>query len=674
MAQATIPEDVGKQAERLRKDLNYHIYRYYSLDDPVVSDAEYDEMYRALLDLESEHPGLVTNDSPTQRVGPPPSAGFTSVRHRGRMLSLDNAFNEGELKAFDERVTRGLGGRTGTVEYVCELKMDGVAVALTYENGLLVQGATRGDGEVGEDITPNLRTVLAVPLRLLAETPPDLIEVIGEVYMPEASFQKLNKDRLDNGEPVFANPRNAAAGSLRQLNPAVTASRNLNMVTFGVAYSSSTIPQYHRQELAYLRDLGFRLGEHNDKFSTIDKAAGFCLEWQRRRRDLEYEIDGVVVKVDSRTQQDALGATSKSPRWAIAYKFPPEEKTTKVIDILVSVGRTGVLTPVAVMEPVFVAGSTVTHATLHNEDEVKRKDVRVGDTVIVRKAGDVIPEVVKVITDKRTIKEVPFEMPELCPVCLSHVEREEGEAATRCVNVACPAQTFGRIAHFGSRGAMDIDGLGKETILILLDRGFIKDESDIYYLKREQLYELPGFKDKSVDNLVHAIDIARDRPTWRLLHGLGINHVGAHMAQVLAKEFPSIDALLAATEDDLLGIEGVGPRIAESVALFFDQRENQTVIERLREAGVRMADEVKAGSGDGPLKDKTFVLTGALSEFTREQASEIIEELGGKVTSSVSKKTDYVLAGAEPGSKLDKARSLGVETMSEAEFKQLTGR
>jgi DNA ligase (NAD+) len=494
------------------------------------------------------------------------------------------------------------------------------------------------------------------------------------VFMPEASFQTLNKDRLGNGEPVFANPRNAAAGSLRQLNPAVTASRNLNMVTFGVAYSSAPRPRYHWQELAYLRDLGFRLGEHNEKFSTIDQAAGFCLAWQGRRRDLEYEIDGVVVKVDSRTQQDALGATSKSPRWSIAYKFPPEEKTTKVVDILVSVGRTGVLTPVAVMEPVFVAGSTVRHATLHNEDEVKRKDVRVGDTVIVRKAGDVIPEVVKVITDQRTGKEVSFEMPELCPVCHSHVEREEGEAATRCVNIGCPAQTFGRIAHFGSRGAMDIDGLGVVTISMLLDRGFIRDISDVFYLEREQLYELPGFKEKSVDNLMNAIDAARDRPFWRIAYGLGISHVGSHVAQVLTKEFPSMDALSTASEDALVEVEGVGPRIAESVAFFFDQRENQTVIERLREAGVRMADEVKARSEDGPLKDKTFVLTGALSEFTREQASEIIEELGGKVTSSVSKKTDYVLVGAEPGSKLDKARSLGVETISEAEFKRLTGR
>lgn len=672
MTDKDIPESIKAEAEKLRKELNHHIYLYYSLDDPVVADAEYDQMYRRLVELETDFPGLITPDSPTQRVGPPPVAGFAAVRHRGRMLSLDNAFNVDELKAFSDRVSRGLGGRASTVEYVCELKMDGVAVALTYEDGLLTQGATRGDGETGEDITPNLRTVPAVPLKLLGDSPPELIEVIGEVYMPEASFQNLNKERLDKGEPMFANPRNAAAGSLRQLNPAVTASRNLSMVTFGVAYSTGAIPAHHSDELKYLRELGFRLGEHNAKYPTIEEAAECCLAWQEKRRDLDYEIDGVVIKVDSRTQQAALGATSKSPRWAIAYKFPPEEKTTKVEDILVSVGRTGVLTPVAVMEPVFVGGSTVTHATLHNEDEVKRKDVRVGDTVIVRKAGDVIPEIVKVITDKRSGKKPPFEMPARCPVCNSKVEREEGEAATRCVNIACPAQTFGRIAHFAGRGAMDIDGLGKVTISMLLDRGDICDVGDIFYITREQLFELPGFKEKSVDNLMNAIDTARDRPFWRLLYGLGVRHVGAHIAQVLAKEFPSIDAISAARGEDLLAVEGVGPSIGESVTFFFDQQENQRVIVKLRKAGVRMADEARTRREGGPLEGKTIVLTGALTDFTREEASDIIEELGGRVTSSVSKKTDYVLAGEEPGSKLDKALELGVEVIDEAEFKRMT--
>ncbi len=673
MSKKVIPASVKAEARKLREELNYHTYRYYSLDDPVISDAEYDELYRKLLDIEEEYPLLVTADSPTRRVGPPPAEGFTPVRHRGRMLSLDNAFNADELKAFAERVGRGLGGRSSSVEYVCELKMDGVAVALTYEDGVFTKGATRGDGEVGEDITPNLRTVPAVPLKLLSDKPPTLIEVIGEVFMPEASFQNLNKERLEKGEPVFANPRNAAAGSLRQLNPAVTASRSLSMVTFGVAFSTGEIPQHHSEELDYLRELGFRLGEHNAGYPTIEEAADYCLTWQEKRRELEYEIDGVVVKVDSRVQQAALGATSKSPRWAIAFKFPPEEKTTRVERILVSVGRTGVLTPVAVMEPVFVGGSTVTHATLHNEDEVKRKDVRVGDTVIVRKAGDVIPEIVKVVTDKRPRGASHFEMPARCPVCNSKVEREEGEAATRCVNIACPAQTFGRIAHFAGRGAMDIDGLGEVTISLLLEKGFIADVGDIFFVTREHLNQLPGFKDKSVENLMNAIDAARDRPFWRLLYGLGIRHVGAHMAQVLAKEFPSVDAISSASEEQLIAVEGVGPSIAESVTFFFDQQENLSVVEKLRKAGVRMADEARVIRRGGPLEKKTFVLTGALEGFTREEASEIIEELGGRVTSSVSKKTDYVLAGEEPGSKLDKARELGVQVIDEAEFKRITG-
>ena len=659
--------------ERLRKELNYHIYRYYSLHDPVISDAEYDQLYRKLVGLEEKHPGLVTSDSPTQRVGPPPAVGFAPVRHRGRMMSLDNAFSVDELKAFADRVLRGLGVSGDEVDFVCELKMDGVAVALTYENGLLVQGATRGDGEVGEDITPNLRTVPAVPLRLLSESPPDLLEAVGEVYMPEASFLRLNKDRMDRGEPPFANPRNAAAGSLRQLDPAVTARRNLSMVTFAVGHSSGQAPRMQWESLAYLREMGFRLGEYAKKVGSIEEASRFCEEWQERRKELEYEIDGVVIKVDSFDQQEALGATSKSPRWAIAYKFPPEEKTTTVVDIQVGVGRTGALTPVAVLEPVFIAGSTVSHATLHNEDEVKRKGVRIGDRVLVHKAGDVIPEVVKVMTGERTGKEKAFKMPKRCPVCGADVVREEGEAVTRCTNIACPAQTFERILHFASRGAMDIEGMGEATVNELLSRGFIKDVGDIFYLKPDHLLELPGFKDKSVDNLVMAIDAARDRPVARLLFGLGVRHVGNHMARVLAERFPSIDELAGATEEELLSVEGVGPRIAESVVSFFNQKENLAVVEKLRRAGVRTVEKGRQKEA-GPLEGKTLALTGTLPGFTREEASEIIEGLGGRVTSSVSRKTDYVLAGEEPGSKYEKAVSLGVTIINEEEFREMTGR
>jgi len=668
-------KDSGARAEveRLKKELNYHTYRYYGLDDPVISDAEYDELYRKLAELEQQHPELVYADSPTQRVGPPPAVGFTAVRHRGRMMSLDNAFSVEELRAFADRVLRGLGASEGDVDFVCEMKMDGVAVALTYEKGLLVRGATRGDGEVGEDITPNLRTVPAVPLRLITESPPEVLEAVGEVYMPEASFLKLNRDRLELGESPFANPRNATAGSLRQLDPAVTSRRNLSMVTFAVGHSSDTTPRNQWDLLSYLQELGFRLGEHARRVGSIDEAARFCQEWQEKRKDLDYEIDGVVIKVNSFDQQMALGATSKSPRWAIAFKFPPEEKTTTVVDIQVGVGRTGALTPVAVLEPVFVAGSTVSHATLHNEDEVKRKDVRIGDRVLVHKAGDVIPEVVKVIVEERTGREKPFKMPGKCPVCGAKVVREEGEVMTRCTNIACPAQTFERILHFASRGAMDIEGMGEVTVNELLSRGAIKDVGDIFYLEPSQVFELPGFKDKSVDNLMKAIDAARDRPVSRLLFGLGVRHVGSHMARVLTKGFHSIDELASAMEEDLLSIEGVGPRIADSVVHFFDQKENLAVIDKLRRADVRMSEKRREREA-GPLEGKTFVITGTLPGFTREEASEIIEGLGGRVSSSVSRKTDYVLAGEDPGSKYDRATSLGVPIMDEEEFRKMTGR
>lgn len=665
-------DEARAEAERLRRELNYHIHRYYALDNPVISDAEYDEMYRSLVELEERYPGLATPDSPTRRVGSPPAAGFAPVRHRGRMLSLDNAFNEGELRAFADRVARGLGPAAGEAGFVCELKMDGVAVALVYERGVFTRGATRGDGEVGEDITPNIRAIPAVPLRLMVEDPPETLEAVGEIFMPEHSFQALNRDRLEKGEPPFANPRNAAAGSLRQINPAVTATRNLSMVTFSIAWSSEPPPGSQWEVLELLGKYGFRMGEHTSRVSNIEEAAAYCAEWQGRRRSLSYEIDGVVVKVDSLAQQAVLGATSKNPRWAVAYKFPPEEKSTRVEEIVVSVGRTGALTPVSVLEAVFVGGSTVTHATLHNEDEARRKDVRVGDTVIVRKAGDVIPEIVKVVSEKRPPGTEPFQMPRNCPACHSEVVRQEGEAVTRCTNIACPAQTFGRILHFASRGALDIDGLGEVTVSMLLDRGFIRDVGDIFYLSREQLLELPGFKDKSVDNLTRAIDEARGRPLARLVYGLGIRHVGGTVARLLTAEFPSIDALMGAGEGELLAVEGVGPRIAESVVFFFGRDENRAVIEKLRAAGVSMAGEAPPEE-EGPLRGKTFVMTGALGGFTREQASEIIEKLGGRVSGSVSRNTDYVVVGADPGSKLRKARDIGVKVIDEAEFKRLMG-
>jgi DNA ligase (NAD+) len=446
------------------------------------------------------------------------------------------------------------------------------------------------------------------------------------------------------------------------------------MVTFAIGYSTGQVPQDQWDLLGYLGKLGFRLGEHNVKVPSMDEVFAFCEEWQGKRRELSYEIDGVVVKVDSLGQQRELGYTSKSPRWAIAFKFPPEEKTTTVVDIMVGVGRTGALTPVAVLEPVFVAGSTITHATLHNEDDVKRKDVRIGDRVIVRKAGDVIPEIVGVVKDVRTGTERAWKMPDRCPVCHSLAEREEGEAVTRCTNIACPAQTFERILHFAGRGAMDIDGMGSVTVYQMLEKGFIQDVADIFFLTREQIGELPGYKEKSIDNLMAAVEAARDRPLWRLVYGLGIRHVGSHVARVVTERFHSMDSLTDAAEEDFVAIEGVGPRIAESIAFFFDQKENLEVIDKLRRGGARMADEARAAPAEGPLTGKSFVLTGGLDDFTREQASEIIEGLGGRVSGSVSKKTDYVLAGADPGSKLQKALDLGVEVIDEAEFKRMTGR
>ncbi|MDD5448246.1 MAG: NAD-dependent DNA ligase LigA [Actinomycetota bacterium] len=669
-----VPQEIESRAKKLKDELNYHVYRYYVLDDPVISDAEYDELFRELLELEEKYPELVTPDSPTQRVGPPPAEGFKPVRHRAKMLSLGDAFGEGELEAFGKRVAKSLGLGVDEIDYVCELKMDGAAVALTYENGIFTVGATRGDGEVGEDITPNLRTIPTVPLKLMLEEPPEVMEVVGEVYMPKDSFERLNRERLEEGSPPFANPRNAAAGSLRQLVPAVTAKRNLSLFVFGILYSTAEIPPTHWEILQTLGKAGFKTNPNSKVVRGIAEASEYCKRWQKDRSSLPYEIDGVVVKVNEVTYQRALGETSKSPRWAIAYKFPPEEKTTRVVDIKVGVGRTGTLTPVAVLEPVVVAGSTITHATLHNEDEVKRKDVRIGDVVLVHKAGDVIPEIVKVITDARKGDERPFTMPKKCPVCGAEVVREEDEVATRCTNIACPAQTFERIIHFASRGAMDIDGMGEVTVRELLDRGFINDVADIFYLEPRHLYELPGFKEKSVQNLMAAIEAAKDRPLHKLLFGLGIRHVGSHMARVIAANFHSIDDLIEAREEDLLEIEGVGPKVAESIYSFFHQEENLKVIEKLKKAGVRTSEKMLEEK-NVPLKGKTFVFTGALEDFTREEASEIVESLGGKASNSVSSRTDYVVAGKDPGgTKLAKARELGIKIIDEDEFKAIIGR
>jgi DNA ligase (NAD+) len=661
-------ERARARATELRKLIHHHNYRYYVLDSPEISDAEYDKLMRELIKIEETYPELVTPDSPTQRVGAPPAEGFVPVRHKSKMLSLDNAFDYEELTAFFDRISRELGTRK--IDLVCEPKVDGVAVALTYENGVYVRGATRGDGEVGEDITGNVRTIRSVPLRLLITKPPSELEVRGEAYLPKRQFEEINLEREEQGLPLFANPRNAAAGSLRQLDPKITASRSLDLLVHGIGYVSGLSFQSHWESLEWLRGVGFRVSPGAKKVASIDEAFAYCEEWQEKRHELAYEIDGVVIKVDSYEQQVKLGMTSKAPRWAIAYKFPAEQQTTVIKDIQVNVGRTGALTPTAILEPVRVAGSTISAATLHNEDEIKRKDVRIGDTVIVQKAGDVIPEIVAPIKSRRTGKERIFKMPDKCPVCGADVVRPEGEAVARCTGIACPAQLFERILHFASRGAMDIDGLGPAVVKQLLVKGFVKDIADLYNLTREQLLEIEHFADKAADNLYQAIQRSKERPLARLLFGLGIRHVGSHAAELLAEHFFSLDAIAKANFEELVAIPEIGPTTAESIVHFFAEPRNKQVIEKLKLAGVR-TEEKPVRAKAQTFRGLTFVITGTLTTFSREEAEAKIKELGGKASSSVSKKTDYLVVGEKPGSKYEKAKQLGVKIVDEKQFLEM---
>ena len=657
-----------KRVKELRETIDYHAYRYHVLDDPEVADAEYDALIQELLALEEEFPELVTSDSPTQRVGAPPSDLFAPVEHRTPMMSLDNVFSLEELQAWGARAERGLGGDVDG--YVTEQKMDGVAVNLIYENGVLVRGATRGDGRTGEDITANLKTIKAIPLKLRGRYP-KILEARGEVYMTTADFEKLNERLGEEIGKTFANPRNAAAGSLRQKDPSVTARRALSLVCHGVGYVEGMRMTSHRESLQLLRDIGLRTNPNNKGVGTLDEVFEYVTHWQEHRHDVPYEIDGIVVKVDKIGQQEELGYTSKAPRWAIAYKFPPEERTTKLENIEVHVGRTGAVTPFARLDPVFVGGVTVTTATLHNEDEVKRKDVRIGDMVIVRRAGDVIPEVVGPVESKRTGKEKKFRMPKKCPSCGSEIVREEGEAVSRCVGLDCPSQRVERLFHFASRGAMDIEGLGYKTILDFTERGWLKNVSDIYYLQPEQLEGLEGWGQISIDNLFKAIEGSKQKPLANLLIGLGIRHLGGTASRDVAAEAGSMDRLRAMTEEELEAIEGVGSVIASSVRSFFEQERNLEVIDRLKEAGVDPKEAPKKKGG--PLEGQTFVITGTLDDFTRDEAAAAIEERGGKIASSVSKKTTAVIVGANPGSKLAKAESLGTEILDEKAFKKLLG-
>jgi DNA ligase (NAD+) len=663
------------RAEELHSRIARADYSYYVLDRPELADAEYDHLMRELRELEARFPELVTTDSPTQRVGGQASELFAPVEHPSPMLSLDNVFSPEELQSWGKRLERGVGDGT---DFMCELKIDGLAVSLVYEHGVFVRGATRGDGRVGEDITANLRTIRQIPMRLHGTGHPPVLEVRGEVYMAVSVFERLNREITERGERAFANPRNAAAGSLRQKDPAVTAARSLRFWCYGADSSGDghrARVARHSQDLDYLRDAGLPINPNIKPARSLAEVSAYCAHWQQHRHDVDYHIDGVVIKVDRYDLRRELGSTSRAPRWAVAYKFPPEERTSLVKRIAVHTGRTGRVTPFVEMEPVLVGGVTVTSATLHNEDEVRRKDVREGDTVIVHRAGDVIPEVVGPVIEKRPAGTPPWAFPTTCPACNTPLVRKPDEADWRCPNRrSCPSQSVEWLFHFGSPDAMDINHLGYQTVTALTDKGWVSDPADLYSLDEQSLGSLPGFGEKSVRNLVDAIAASKDRPVWRLLVGLNIRRVGQHVAQLLARHFGSIDGLAAASLDQMQAVEGVGPEIASGVHEWFHDSENVALLDKLRRAGVRMRDEEKAAAtGPQPLAGKIVVITGTLPTLSREQASAAAEKAGARVTSSVSKKTSFVLVGEEAGSKLDKARGLGIETIDEAEFLRRIG-
>ncbi|NSW91989.1 MAG: NAD-dependent DNA ligase LigA [Firmicutes bacterium] len=661
-------EYVEKRIKELRDIINYHNYKYYVEDNPEISDYEYDAMYRELVELESIRPDLITPDSPTQRVGGQPLESFEKVIHTVPMLSLNDVFNEGELFSFDERVREAVGNN---VEYVVEKKIDGISVSLEYENGVLIRGSTRGDGIVGEDITQNLKTIKSIPLILKEPVP--YLEVRGEVFISKKDFIKLNEAQEEEGQPLFANPRNAAAGSLRQLDPKITAKRKLDIFVFNIQRIEGKEFNTHTKALEYLKYLGFKTSPGYKVCRNISEVLKEIQTIGEKRGEYSFEIDGAVVKVNSLAQREILGSTIKTPRWAVAYKYPAEEKETKIKEIQVNVGRTGVLTPNAVLEPVRLAGTTVSRATLHNMDYIKEKDIRIGDTVLVRKAGDIIPEVVGVVFEKRTGNEVKFEMPKNCPVCQSDVVREENEVAFRCVNIDCSARLFRNIVHFASRDAMNIEGLGPAIIEALMNQGFLKGIADIYYLhqKKDELIDMERMGKKSVENLLNSIERSKLNNIDRLIYGFGIRHIGLRAAQLLSERFSSIDELMNASVEDIMKIDEFGEKMARSVVVFFRQKRTREIIERLRASGVNLQSTKKKEIADDRFKDLTFVLTGTLSGFTRSEATAIIESFGGKTSNSVSKKTDYVLVGEDAGSKLDKARKLGVKIISEEEFKKM---
>ena len=660
--------EIKKEIEELREEIRKHNYQYYVLDQPLVSDYEYDQLMRRLIKFEQDYPRFVTPDSPTQRVGAKPLEQFMTAQHLSPMLSLSNAFSEQELLDFDQRIKKNISEQI--YDYAVELKIDGLAIALLYENGILTRGATRGDGITGEDITQNLRTIGSIPLKLREFKGMDVIEVYGEVYMNRENFKKLNEERLKKSENLFANPRNAAAGSVRQLDPSITAGRQLETFIYQATFSRNDYFSTHMELLDFLKKAGLRVNSNIKLCATIEEAIEYCNSWQKRKNELNYDIDGMVLKVNQLSLRERLGSTSKSPRWAIAFKFPAEQMTTIIKDIIVGIGRTGALTPVAILEPIFISGSRVQRATLHNEDEIKRKDIRIGDTVLVQKAGEVIPEIVQVIKEKRSGKEKVFQMPDRCPICGSQAVKLDEEVASRCNNISCPAQVKEKIRHFVSRGAMDIEGLGPALINQLVNNNVIKDFADLYFIKREELLALERMADKSSDNIIEAIENSKNRPLSSLIYALGIRHVGIYASRLLAEKLDNLLDLEKFSIEELVKIEGIGPIMAESILLFFQQKENREIIKKLQQAGVNFQSEKKTAE-KGILEGLQFVLTGTLKHFSREEAKDLIEESGGRVTNNVTKKTDFLLLGRDPGSKYQKAIDLKIKVITEEDFQKM---
>jgi len=659
--------DVKKRIERLRAEIRRHDYLYYVLNQPQITDQQYDKLFAELKALEEKHPEFITPDSPTQRVSERPLEGFASVRHAIPMLSIDNTYNDEELRAFDERVAKGLGSRD--YDYVVELKIDGVASSLRYEHGLLVIGATRGDGRAGDDVTANVRTIRAIPLSLNGDKTkiPDVIEVRGEVYMPTKSFVELNKQREKAGETFFANPRNATAGSLKLLDSRITAKRNLAFFAYATGELPHPLADNHYDTLQVFKKLGLPVNPNIKKAKNIDEVIEICNGWDSRRDKLDYQIDGMVVKVNRLDQREILGFTGRAPRWCISYKFAAEQAETKVESIDVQVGKGGTLTPVANLTPVFLAGTTVKRATLHNFDQINRLDVRVGDTVVIEKAGEIIPQVVEVKKERRPKGTKPFEPSTKCPNCGGDVKKDEDGVFLRCVNPHCLGQLKQRLRFFAGRGQMDIENLGEALIDQLVDAGLVKNFADIYKLQKDDLLELERMADKSAQNVIESIEASKKKPLWRLVAGLGIRHIGGQTAQVLAEHFGSLDAIMKAGEEELQAVEQIGPKVAESVYEFFHNDRSVAVVKELLVAGIK-PELPKKAKAKGKLAGKTVVVTGTLQNFSRQQIEEAIRNAGGRTSSSVSKTTDFVLAGENPGSKLDKALKLSVEVINEKQF------